>query len=65
MPFGLCNAPATFQRLMNYVFQEFLGKFAAVYIDDIIIYSKTFEQHLDHMQQVFDALRNACLKIKG
>src|SRR5436853_3847716 len=64
MPFGLCNAPATFQRLMNYVLQDFLGKFAAVYIDDIIIYSRTFEQHMDHIQQVFDALRKACLKIK-
>ena len=49
---------------MNYVLQDFLGKFAAVYIDDIIIYSRTFEQHMDHIQQVFDALRKACLKIK-
>ena len=64
MPFGLCNASATFQRLMNYALQEFLGKFVLVYLDDIIIYSKTFEQHLDHVQQVFTALRNANLKIK-
>lgn len=64
MPFGLCNAPGTFQRLMNYVLQDFLGKFVAVYIDDIIIYSKTFEQHVDHIRLVFDALRKATLKIK-
>ena len=64
MPFGLCNAPGTFQRLMNYVLQEFLGKFVAVYLDDIIIYSKTFEQHIDHIGQVFRALRKAILKIK-
>src|ERR1700722_19157318 len=64
MPFGLCNAPATFQRMMNYALQEFLEKFVLVYLDDIIIYSKTFEQHLDHIQQVFTALRNANLKIK-
>lgn len=64
MPFGLRNAPGTFQRLMNYVLQEFLGKFVAVYLDDIIIYSKTFEQHLDNITQVFQALRNANLKIK-
>ena len=64
MPFGLCNAPATFQRLMNYVLQDYLGKFVLVYLDDIIIHSTTFEQHIDHVQQVFDALRNANLKIK-
>ena len=64
MPFGLCNAPETFQRLMNFVLQDFLGKFVAVYLDDIIIYSRTFEQHIDHIQLVFEALRTATLKIK-
>ena len=64
MPFGLCNAPGTFQRLMNYVLQEYLGKFVAVYLDDIIIFSKTFEQHIDHIHLVFEALRTATLKIK-
>ena len=64
MPFGLCNAPGTFQRLMNFVLQDFLGKFVAVYLDDIIIYSRTFEQHIDHIQLVFEALRTATLKIK-
>jgi hypothetical protein len=64
MPFGLCNAPGTFQRLMNYVLQDYLGKFVSVYIDDIIIYSKTFEQHQEHIRLVFKALRDASLKIK-
>src|SRR5436305_3444029 len=49
---------------MNYIFQKFLGKFVAVYLDDIIIYFITFEQHVDHIQQVFKALRSAVLKIK-
>jgi hypothetical protein len=64
MPFGLCNAPGTFQRLMNHVLQDFLGKFVAIYLDDIIIYSQSFEQHIDHVKQVFQALREAHLKIK-
>ena len=64
MPFGLKNAPGTFQRLMNYVLQNYIGKFVAVYLDDIIIYSKTFEQHIDHVNKVLDALRKAILKIK-
>ena len=49
---------------MNYILQEFLKKFVAVYLDDIIIYSKTFEQHIDYIGQVFGALRKAILKIK-
>src|SRR2546423_12516533 len=65
MPFELSYAPATFQRLMNRVLQEFLGDFVAVYLDDVIIFTKgTFEQHMDHLQQVFEALRITNLKIK-
>src|SRR5919205_3717079 len=64
MPFGLSNAPGTFQHLMNHVLQDFLGKFVAVYLDDIIIFSNSYEQHLDHLNQVFEALRKANLKIK-
>ena len=65
MPFGLGWAPGTFQRLMNRVLQEFLGEFVAVYLDDIIIYSKgSFENHLDHLHQVFNALQQSHLKIK-
>jgi len=65
MPFGLSYAPASFQRLMNRVLQEYLSKFVAVYLDDIIIYSKgSFEQHIDHIRQVFESMREASLKIK-
>src|SRR5256886_13509951 len=65
MPFGLSYAPGTFQRLMNRILQEYLGKFVAVYLDDVIIYSKgTLEEHLDDISQVFETLRRANLKIK-
>ena len=53
MPFGLCNAPATFQRLMNTALEDILWKFIMDYIDDISVYSKTWEEHLQHLEEVF------------
>src|SRR6266498_3304302 len=64
MPFGLCNVPATFQRLMNQVLRKYLGKFILVYLDDIIIYSKTFEEHKEHVRLVFEVLRATSLMMK-
>jgi hypothetical protein len=64
MPFGLTNAPATFQRFMNDVLKSVIKKFALVYLDDVIIYSKTLEQHIKHIEKVLDLLRKAGLKIK-
>ena len=64
MPFGLTNAPTTFQRFMNDVLKSVIKKFALVYLDDVIIYSKTFKQHIVHIEKVLDLLRKAGLKIK-
>ncbi len=64
MPFGLCNAPAIFQCLMNQVLRKYLEKFILVYLDDIIIYFKTFEEHKEHVKLVFEALRAASLMMK-
>ena len=64
MPFGLTNAPATFCNLINDVLFDFLDSFVVVYLNDIVIYSPTLEDHLVHLGKVFDRLRQNQLYVK-
>jgi hypothetical protein len=64
MPFGLTNAPATFQALINNVLREYLDIFVVAYLDDILIYSETEEEHVRHVKQVLRALDKYYLRLK-
>ena len=64
MPFGLCNAPATFQRLMQRCLGDKVHDHLLIYLDDVIIYSPDFETHLRHLEQVFERLQSHGLKLQ-
>ena len=64
MSFGLTNAPAYFMYLMNKVFMEYLDKFVVVFIDDILVYSKSEEEHEEHLRIVLQTLREQQLYAK-
>lgn len=63
MPFGLCNAPSTFERLIEKVLKGLTYEICLVYLDDIIVKSKSFAEHIMHLDMVFDRLRQAGLKL--
>ena len=63
LSFGLTNAPGTFQRLMNYVLRSVIGKICLVYLDDIIVFAKTREEHLANLERIFNLLKEADLKL--
>ncbi|GES80903.1 RNA-directed DNA polymerase homolog [Rhizophagus clarus] len=64
MPFGLKTAPATFQRVMDEILKDYIGKFVTVYLDDIMIYSKNFEEHIRHIEKVLERIEKANMIIK-
>jgi hypothetical protein len=64
IPFGLCNAPSTFQRKMNDILRDFLHKFVTVYLDDVCIYSRTMKDHLEHMRLVLQRFKEEGLKLR-
>ncbi|MCG8046518.1 MAG: reverse transcriptase family protein, partial [Candidatus Thiodiazotropha endolucinida] len=64
LPFGLMNSPNAFAMVMSEVLRGINWRFAQVYVDDILVYSLDFSQHLAHLQEIFDRLRKANLKLK-
>ena len=65
MPFGLSNAPAQFMDMMNALLREYLDKFVLVFFDDILIYSASIEEHVEHLRQVLNVLRKERLFAKS
>lgn len=64
MSFGLCNAPATFSRMMNRILEPYLNRFCLVYLDDIAVFSESEEEHLEHLRIILQVLRKNKLQIK-
>ena len=65
IPFGLCNAPSTFQSLMNKILKPYLRVFFLVFFDDILIYSTNWESHLQHVAKILQLLQNHHMFVKN
>ena len=64
MPFELCKSPATFMRVMNDIFRPFINEFILVYLDDILVFSKSWVHHVCHVKKVLDVLKKEKLSVK-
>jgi hypothetical protein len=64
VPFGLTNAPATFQSCMNHIFNKQLTKFLLVFFDDLLIHSRTWEHHLRHVDEILNIMEEQSLHAK-
>lgn len=64
MPFGMTNAPATFQRALDFILARYKWLTCLMYLDDVIIFSNSMEEHLDHLDQVPTALGQALISLK-
>jgi hypothetical protein len=64
MPFGLCNAHATFQRMMNDILRDLLHKFITIYLYDVCVYSRTLKEHLEHLRMVLTRFKERGLKLR-
>jgi hypothetical protein len=65
MPFGLCNALSTFMTFMNSIFHENLDEFVIIYINDILVYSKTMEEHVKHLEYVLNKISRIIFLLIG
>ena len=63
MPFGLCNAPSTFQRLMELVLSGLCWEICLIYLDDVIVFGRNWDEHLQRLRQVLSRLQEAHLKL--
>jgi hypothetical protein len=64
MPFGLCNAPTTFQRMMSEILRDFLHKFVTPYLDDACVFTRTLKEHLEHMRLALQRFKEEGLKLR-